>query len=214
MFFKWAPKTDPLYYTEKVEGKQIFVKDDCILKQFNHSQVFPVVSRHLLSDIVAHAFLDYASQPATFAKYTIKLTEIVPRSDPRARSPEFEAAKLRDVNNLDVRKTWEVIHQSDLPQEAIVLGSQFVLTLKDADTDHPRHKARLVLQGHRDAEKPYMVLVSTTVRPLSLLILCAVAAQFNFQILLMDVSQAYILRRKYSIGEYVIPPPATESTLR
>lgn len=55
-----------------------------------------------------------------------------------------------------------------------------------------RYKARLVIRGHRDRRKLYMIHASQTVQPSSTLILLKKSEIHDFELWLEDVKQVYI----------------------
>jgi Reverse transcriptase (RNA-dependent DNA polymerase) len=114
--------------------------------------------------------------------------------DPRASSPEFTAAKKKEIAGLIEKGTWRVVVRSELPDGANVMGGRFVLTVKDAGTEREVHKARYVVQGFRDKEKNFLVHQPMTARQQSTKLLVAVAAVFGFRIYTHDV-QPYTTSR-------------------
>jgi hypothetical protein len=67
-----------------------------------------------------------------------------------------------------------------------------VLTIKNIGTDEEVHKARYVVQGHKDRDKKFLVHNSTTVRQSSTRLLVSLAATLGFRIWSQDVKQAYL----------------------
>lgn len=80
-------------------------------------------------------------------------TELVEQFDLRARSEELQAAMKRETQGLWQRGRFENANIDDLPPNANILSSQFVLTPKHFGTPMEQHKACLVAQGYTDSEK-------------------------------------------------------------
>lgn len=118
------------------------------------------------------------------------------------------AGNKKEIDGLASRGTWRIVDRSQIPRGSKILGSRFILSFKNSDTPNPRYKARLVAQGHRDADKPYMVHDSTTIRALSLGIILAIVAHFGFRLSSKDVDQAYLQsKKKFRTSVFMTPPP-------
>jgi hypothetical protein len=96
--------------------------------------------------------------------YSAHVSEMITKSDPRYRSPEVQAAMKREIEGIVEKRTWAMTVRSEMPANANLLGSRFVITIKDIGTDRELYKARYVVQGHRDKEKTSMVHHSTTAK--------------------------------------------------
>jgi hypothetical protein len=83
-------------------------------------------------------------------EFTIYATELLDSTDPRTRSPEAEAAKKKEIEQLIERGTWRLALRSELPKDANVLGARFVISVKNSGDEDEFFKARYVVQGHRD----------------------------------------------------------------
>jgi Reverse transcriptase (RNA-dependent DNA polymerase) len=124
-------------------------------------------------------------------EFGVSLSEPVSNSDPRASSPQFIAAK-REIDGLVDKGTWKVCVKSELPPGANIMGGRFVLSNKDVGTPREVYKARYVVQGFRDRDKPYLVHQPMTARQQPTKLLVAMAAIFGFRIFTHDVQQAYL----------------------
>ena len=122
----------------------------------------------------------------------VHVTETLTPMDPRKDSPEFIAAKKKEIEGLLKKGTWKVVLQEEVPKDANVLNGRFVLTIKNKDTDDELYKARFVVQGHRDRDKKFLVHDSPNLRQSSIRLLVTVAAIFGFRIWSHDVRQAYL----------------------
>jgi hypothetical protein len=81
--------------------------------------------------------------------------------------------------------------ESDLPEGANVLGSRFHLTIKSKN-ENVRYKARLVVQGHLDAEKEFIVPEAPTLSHLSLRLIFSISVQNEWPLWTKDVTMAYL----------------------
>jgi Reverse transcriptase (RNA-dependent DNA polymerase) len=79
-----------------------------------------------------------------------------------------------------------------MPDNANILNGRYVITIKDIGTEREFHKARYVVQGHRDKEKTSIVHQNTTAKQKSTRILPGLAAIFGFLLCTHDVQQAYL----------------------
>lgn len=123
-----------------VIDKQIWLDVDGRRVQHNISQVVPVTpppADHLVA--LLHTVLDGSMQPDPAAQEPlILLTETLSPGDPRCRSSFFRAAIDNEIAGLNARQTWTVVPDSSPPPNANILGSRFVLAIKDFDSPHPR----------------------------------------------------------------------------
>ena len=78
-----------------------------------------------------------------------------------------------------------------IPRDANVLSGRFVYTLKNAGHENEQPKARYIAQGHKDREKPFILLIVPTLRQSSTKLLISTVAVLGFRILSHDVRQAY-----------------------
>ena len=133
-------------------------------------------------------------------------TEVVDDHDPRSQSEMFRTAKEREICGLLSRKPFQAVHINTVPREANVLGGRFVLTLKGSETSEEKPKARYVVQGHKDAEKAFVVHNLPTVQQRSIRVLVSLAAVKGFMIFSDDVSQAYLQSDEQLSWEVYIRP--------
>jgi hypothetical protein len=97
-----------------------------------------------------------------------------PQDPPRADDPRFRDAILTEFRGLLSRGVFNLVSESELPRGANVLGSRSHLTIKSTNED-VRYKARLVVQGHLDSEKEFIVPEAPTLSHLSLRIIVSMA---------------------------------------
>lgn len=153
----------------------------------------------------------YASTSTTPSSYksasTAFLTDVIPINDSRGKSSEFDDAKRKEIDGLESRNVWDVVPGNSLPTDTNVIGSRFVLTVKNSDTDHPVRKARLVAQGHTDADKHFLVHNSTTATALAVRMLSFLATFFQMMVWTCDVKQAYVQSRDRLMRKIALRPP-------
>ena len=122
----------------------------------------------------------------------ILYTDVIPISDPRAKSPEFDDAKRAEFLSLMERGTFRVVLEEELGQNPNIISSRFVLSIKHSDTGEVKYKARFVLGGHRDKEKNLIVHNTANIKQSSIRMIMALATILGFDIWSLDVRQAYI----------------------
>jgi hypothetical protein len=125
-------------------------------------------------------------------EFGVYLSEPVSNSDPTTSSPQFIVAKKMEIDGLVEKGPWKVCAKSELPAGANIMGGCFVLSIKDVGTPREVYKARYVVQGFRDRDKPYLVHQPMTARQQSTKLLVAMAAIFGFRIFTHDVQLAYL----------------------
>lgn len=89
---------------------------------------------------------------------------------------DFEVARLKKQNLCDA------VSACSVPSDGIVLGGSFDLVLKFYGTPSENSKARLVVQGHKDCEKPYIVRATATLHASLIRVIIPTAAYHEFWI--------------------------------
>lgn len=79
-----------------------------------------------------------------------------------------------------------------IPPNASILSGRFVLALKTVGTKGETHKARIIVQEYKDAEKNMVVHSSTNLNQQSIRLVVSLAAIFEFRLWTQDTSQAYL----------------------
>ena len=141
------------------------------------------------------------------------MTEVIHENDPRAHTPEMEAARMCEVRDLLKRGTFKVILKKELPHNANALPARFVLAIKSAIDGQTKCKARYVVGGHRDKLKHFMVHGAQTLQTASARLLVALALVFGFQIWSSDVKLAYLQSTEPLMRRVFIHNPAPEFEL-
>lgn len=65
----------------------------------------------------------------------------------------FIDAKSEDLKSLLEKGTYIIVSEQDVPSDAVILDSRFVLAIKHPEVEHPTFKARFVILGNKDPDK-------------------------------------------------------------
>ena len=106
----------------------------------------------------------------------VRLTEIIPSDDPRAKDPRMAAAIKEEVRDLLRRGTFKVILSEEIPDVANVLTARYVLAIKSKADGSIKFKTRYVIGGHKDILKHYLVHGAHTLWTQSVRVMIALAA--------------------------------------
>ena len=139
-----------------------------------------------------HNILQFRTKQSEMTKplYRAFITEVIYPEDPR--TDKFGPAKKKELEGLIKRGTWKVVLKEEVPDDANILGSRFVLTIKDTGNEIEIWKARFVVQGHREKMKNSLVHDIATIKNKSVRLLIALAAIFGFRLFSTDISQSYL----------------------
>jgi Reverse transcriptase (RNA-dependent DNA polymerase) len=105
--------------------------------------------------------------------------------------PRFQESILKEFRGLLQRGVFTLVQASELPRSSNILGSRFHLTIKNKAEDVV-YKARLVVQGHRDAEKDSIVPEAPTLSHTSVRMILSLAAINRWPVWVKDVTMAYL----------------------
>jgi hypothetical protein len=142
----------------------------------------------------------HASKPVTILRDVMKsfgspsnvfAARIIANRSREAQLPEVQNAKLKELEGLFDRHTFALVEDSELPNDANLMGSRFVLSVKDQD-GRAAYEARLVIQGHRDTQKDCIVAEAPMVSRLAVRTLISVSVIFSFRLRVIDIKQAYL----------------------
>jgi len=109
--------------------------------------------------------------------------------------PSFDEAKTTELRLLLAKGTYKFVHKEDVPKDAVVMESRFVLTIKEPDSTSPQFKARFVILGHKDPDKHRIVNEAPTVLRSSVRLLISLSRVYNYPLWNRDVSQAFVQSR-------------------
>lgn len=163
------------FTAKKVDSKQAYFDRDHNgkLSQYSVDDLIPEqsISEDVPLKPVHHCLSRFQSRkhPELF------LTEVLSMGDRRGifNSPE------KKIESLVKRCNFEVFMKEDVPKEASVLGGNFVLAVKNKDSNEEIFKARYVVQGHTEKEKTLLVHSSRNLRQGSTRTITALAAIFG-----------------------------------
>ena len=133
-------------------------------------------------DLLHSALSPPPTKPETNELYSNYLNDVLAPNDPRSNMEQFAVAKKKELEGLEAHKTWTVIPLGSLSKDANLLGSRFQLTVKNTESKTPTFKARLVVLGHHDGAKLYIVHNSTNLRKHSIKRIIALAAILCFRL--------------------------------
>lgn len=98
-----------------------------------------------------------------------------------------------ELDSLDANKTWTIIPESELPSGAHVLSSKWVFKTKKSADGNIRHKARLVIRGYEQVSGiDFDGTFAPVAKLVSLRMLLALAARFDWEIEQLDVVTAFL----------------------
>lgn len=129
------------------------------------------------------------------------------------RDPRFNDAKKKELQELVNKGTYEFVREEDIPHNPTILQSRFVLAIKNFSESDQYFKARLVILGHIDPDKPRIVNEAPTVLRSSIRMIVALAASFGFKLWSRDISQAFIQSDEPLHRTVFVRPPKGENVL-
>ncbi|KAM2192742.1 hypothetical protein ACFX1Q_028395 [Malus domestica] len=122
--------------------------------------------------------------------------------------PMWLAAMKEEVNALHAQGTWSLVH---LPANKNLVGCKWIFKIKrHSDGSIARHKARLVAKGFsQEPGLDYGETFSPVVKPTTVRLVLALAAQFNWSLRQLDVKNAF-LHGLLQEEVYMSQPPGFE----
>jgi len=126
----------------------------------------------------------------------------------------FDDAKLKEVTQLLEKGTYAIVCSAEVPEDAVVLNSRFVLVIKNPGTKEEIYKARFVILGHMDPDKGRVVNEAPTVRAASVRTIVAMATLFQFDMWTRDVSQAFVQSKDSLKRQVYIRVPKGQSVMK
>lgn len=122
------------YKFDAICEKQDYLSLNWEVKQLNISQLFSdradVHENELkIFEQSLHQSLNTDQPPGTFP------TEILERGYPRSNLPEFKAAKVKELEGLIQRGVFEIVLKDKVPEHSNILGSRYVLEIKENGTE-------------------------------------------------------------------------------
>ena len=131
--------------------------------------------------------------PRTPARRTQRHSAI-PRSVKEALSiPQWLAAIKKEMVGIEENGTWSDIEHADLPPGTEPIPTQMVLDMKRSAYGDEEPKARLVVMGNRQRPgRDFDDTWATTINIVTTRTLLAMANQFDWEIHVLDVRQAFL----------------------
>lgn len=111
-----------------------------------------------------------------------------------------------EVNGLNRTQIWQVVHRSEIPPNANIIGVRFGLTLKTFGYAGKKAKVRYVAQGHNDRHKLFTCHDTSTLLSSSIRLTLSVAALLGFCLFSHDEIQAYPQRKDKLTRDVYIRP--------
>jgi Reverse transcriptase (RNA-dependent DNA polymerase) len=121
----------------------------------------------------------------------------------------FDEVKAAEMQQLLKRDVFKWVPKSEVPVDANILRSKWVLVVKTAESDNPIYKARLVIQGHRDPLKGKMVTEAPTLITVSTRLIACLAASYSWTIFSKDITSAFLQSDKILREIYITLPAET-----
>ena len=122
----------------------------------------------------------------------VDLTQVEPATYKSAlKSPVWLAAMKDELSALHSQGTWSLV---PLPHQRNLVGCKWVFKIKkNADGSIGRYKARLVAKGYNQEKGvDYGETFSPVVKPTTVRLVLALAAQFNWTLRQLDVKNAFL----------------------
>ena len=112
------------------------------------------------------------------------------------RGPDREAwlaSRQRELDAHRINHTWDEVERRDVPPDAIILDSLYVLRIK-RNPDHSinKLKTRLCINGAKQRPDSYGETYAPVIRYSTLRLMLALAARWNMEIHQMDVVTAFL----------------------
>ena len=109
--------------------------------------------------------------------------------------PRFDKAKEDKIEKLLKLGTYKSVPESDIERTDKILQPRFVLTIKNHGEENEFFKARLVILGYVDHEKPRVVNEAPTVMKRSIRTTLILTSPFGFAPSSHDVSLVFCKAR-------------------
>ena len=168
-------------HEEETPSEELKIQYDCIAKRKGKRDIsLPARYKHCM------AYMVYAL-PIIEAEIPTNFEEAVNSEE----ESKWHDAMDDEMLSLDKNKTWELV---ELPRGIRAIGCRWVYAKKDEADDKRlvRFKARLIAKGYAQNEGiDYNEIFSPVVKHSSIRILLALVAQFNLELVQLDVKTTF-----------------------
>ena len=190
------------FLEEPVEGQDVIT--DLRNVQDNSNSITPLVEPDSLQPSVEEIFggITPTEDALPLDAFTV---EIVTDS----QDGRFHQAKIIELKQLLNKETYSFVSENDIPDDAVVLDSRFVLTIKNPESEVP-----IVILGHKDPDKDIIVNEAPTMLGSSVRLVVALSQIYGFPLWTRDVSQAFVQANDSLKRELFIRPPKRENVLQ
>ena len=128
--------------------------------------------------------------------------------------PRFGQAKEDEIDKLVRMGTYKIVPESNIEADGAVLRSRLVLTIKNSGEESEYFKARLVILGHLDPDKPRVVNEAPTVNKSSIRTVLTLIASFGFNLFPRDISLAFLQSKDELKRNVYVRPPKGSNVLQ
>lgn len=92
----------------------------------------------------------------------IYVTEIFHPGDKRQGFPEAKDATKNELSGLFEQGVFRIIKKADIPSNAIILPSRMVQVIKNFGSKDEKHKAQIIVRGHKDRQNRFSFMTQWT----------------------------------------------------
>ena len=108
----------------------------------------------------------------------------------------FQASRLRKLNNLLEKEIFEIMNKQDIPAEARVFNSRFVNQIKNKGTEKVFEKSRLIIQAFNNLGKYKILTQALTIQRVSQRLIIALTLTISkLSLYTRDITQIYTQSR-------------------
>ena len=183
-----------------IVGKTVYIKD-------THGNSRPFPSTNVKKYYVSNDVCPDENESSGNNVY-VNITETIePWEVTQQVLEDFKGAIKDEIDGLFGEGTFEKTAESEISDDANIMGSRFVLTIKNIGTETERKKARLVAQGHKDNKKDVIVNDCPTLMKFSFRLILFLTSLYSLKLCSRDVRQAYLQSESNSQREVHIKPP-------
>ena len=165
-----------------------------------------VIDAFLASPISHSTFQSFLKREAPSVYVTVMVKN---KHDSR-----FNEAKIEEINKVVQLGTYEIVPETDYVSRGTVPESRFVLTIKNHGEESEYFKARLVILGHLDPDKPRVVSEAPIVLKSSIRLLLTIISSYRFPVWSRDITLAFFQSKEILKRDVYVRPPEGENVLQ